>query len=71
MAYPDNPEVASSYSFQIYGLQSPLYCFKIPEKMQGNNKVNKHSISSTDHWPVLLVQPVGDNDVSGKASYLL
>jgi hypothetical protein len=24
MAYPDNPEVASSYSFQIYGLSQIL-----------------------------------------------
>jgi hypothetical protein len=25
MAYPDNPEVASSYSFQIYGIMLSVY----------------------------------------------
>ncbi len=27
MAYPDNPEVASSYSFQIYGSKPGIFCF--------------------------------------------
>jgi hypothetical protein len=33
MAYPDNPEVASSYSFQIYGLRETVVSYRVWSEM--------------------------------------
>jgi hypothetical protein len=42
MAYSDNPEVASSYSFQIYGHRSPKSSHRYKENSHQVPKMSKN-----------------------------
>jgi len=47
MAYPDNPEVASSYSFQIYDPDNEKYILLTASRNRRQLKVKKIEI-----WPI-------------------